>query len=446
VKAFLFAAAALGQTLCYLSLLRIGNLRQHIPAALALFAVLFLLYILTLLILPKENNTDFQPNIIKKKYLLSILTLALLFRCILLPSIPSLSDDIYRYVWEGRVVSEGLNPFALAPDSPALAQLRDATIFPLISRPNLTTIYPPLAQFIFAAASVVNYSVYSMKAAFIIFDLATIGLLLLTLNTLSMNPLRVALYAINPLVIVEFAGSGHLDSAGICFMMLALYLCLKRQSLCSAAVFALSFLVKLFPLLLLPAIIRTRKAAAALIFFCVSAIAFLPFLNAGQGLFHSLGIYAKDWMFNSALHTLLLKVVQDNQLARRIAAFIFIAIASCIYYRFFKQLDREEPISTHHACFQLLGAFLLCMPVVHPWYVCWIVPFLAISPNRAWLFLSGAVFWSYWILRGFAATGQWLESPLVLYLQYIPFFMLLLYDWLSRIRKRNKPCAVPLQP
>ena len=441
MKAFLFAAAALGQSVCYLGLLRIGNLRQHIPEALVLFAVAFLLYILTLRILPKKDNADFRSTIIKKRYLLSILALALLFRCILLPSIPSLSDDIYRYVWEGRVVSEGLNPFALAPDSPALAHLRDATIFSLISRTHLTTIYPPLAQYIFAAASFVNYSVYSMKAAFIIFDLATIGLLLLTLNALSLNPLRVALYAINPLVIIEFSGSGHLDSAGICFMMLSLYLCLKRKSLCSAAVLALSFLVKLFPLLLLPAIMRTRKAAVSLIFFCISASAFLPFLNAGQGLFQSLGIYAKNWMFNSALHTLLLQVVQDNQLARRIAAFIFIAIAAGIYYSIFKRQDLEDSISTHHACFLLLGAFLLCTPVVHPWYVCWIVPFLTIAPNRAWLLLSGAVFGSYWILRGFAATGQWLESPVVLCLQYIPFFTLLLYDWLSPIRKRKKPCA-----
>ena len=89
----------------------------------------------------------------------------------------------------------------------------------------------------------------------------------------------------------------------------------------------------------------------------------------------------------------------------------------------------------------LLGAFLLCTPVVHPWYVCWIVPFLVITPNRAWLYLSGAVFGSYWVLREYAATGLWLESPAVLYAQYIPFFSLLLYDWFPKIRQRRKPCA-----
>ena len=443
MKPVLFATAALGQAGCYLGLLFIGDLRQNIPAALALYGAAFVLFILTLHLLPNEEDSDAWSATINKRYLLAVLALALVFRCILWPSVPSLSDDIYRYVWEGKIVSNGLNPFALAPDSPALADLRDATIFPLISRPNLMTIYPPLAQFIFAAASVVNYSVFSMKAAFIIFDLATIGLLMLTLCALNMNPLRVALYAINPLVIVEFSGSGHLDSAGICFMMLALYLSLKRKSLSSAAVLALSFLVKLFPLLLLPAIMRTRKAAALLIFFYVSAIAFLPFLDAGQGLVHSLGIYTKDWMFNSAIHTLLLQLVQNNQIARRIAALIFISIAAGIYYCFFKGQNNGKPESIYHAGFMLLGAFLLCTPVLHPWYVCWIVPFLVIAHNRAWLFLSGAVFGSYWVLRGFASAGQWLESPTVLCLQYIPFFALLLYDWRRQIRKKRKQCSEP---
>ena len=286
-------------------------------------------------------STKLHPNkgfSLKNRFLLAVLGLAAslpLSSC--WPTVPSLSDDIYRYIWEGRVVSEGLNPFALSPDAPALAHLRDATIFPLVSRPNLPTIYPPLAQFIFAAASSLSYSIGSMKAVFILFDLATISRTAAhPCLRLRMSPLRVAVYALNPLVIVEFSGSGHLDSAGIFFMMLALYLCLKRKSLWSAAALALSFLVKLFPVLLLPALLRKKKAASVLVFLCLALAAFLPFLDAGKGLFHSLGIYTRDWMFNSPLHTLLLLLVQNNQLARLIAAVIFITIASGIYYGYFK--------------------------------------------------------------------------------------------------------------
>ena len=443
MKALLFCTAALGQAGCYLMLTLLGNLRLHVPETLCIFAVVFLLYLFILWLLLHNNNPAPPSLAFKNGYLAAVLGLAVLFRLILWPSIPSLSDDMYRYAWEGRVVCSGHNPYALSPEAPELADLRDSKIFPLVSRPNLATIYPPLAQLIFAAASAVSYSVSSMKAAFILFDLATISLLLLTLASLRKPLQQVAVYALNPLVIVEFSGNDHLDSAGICFMLLALYLCLKGKRLWSSAALALSFLIKLFPLLLLPAILRTKKTVAALIFFCLSFAAFLPFLDAGRGLLHSLGIYAKNWMFNSALHTLLLQLVQDNQIARSIAALIFGTIAAGIYYCFFKRQDLEEPEYIYRVCFLLLGAFLICLPVLHPWYVCWIVPFLAIVPNRAWLFLSGAVFGSYWVLREYAAAGRWLESPMVLYGQYIPFFTLLLYDWCSKIRKRRKPCAVP---
>jgi hypothetical protein len=148
-------------------------------------------------------------------------------------------------------------------------------------------------------------------------------------------------------------------------------------------------------------------------------------------------------MFNSPLHTVMLLLVQDNQIARLIAALIFSAIAAGIYYRYFKKQNREEPKNACHTCFMLIGVFLLCMPVVHPWYICWIVPFLAIFPNRGWIFLSGAVFGSYWVLRGYAATGLWLESSAVLCSQYIPFFSLLVFDYCRHKHQRIQSCTAP---
>ena len=86
------------------------------------------------------------------------------------------------------------------------------------------------------------------------------------------------------------------------------------------------------------------------------------------------------------------------------------------------------------------GLIFAVYPVLHPWYVCWIVPFLVIIPNRAWIFFSGAVFLSYLVLRGYVATGVWEEDPLVKLAQYLPFYGLLLYDggrWLAQ-RSRHK--------
>jgi alpha-1,6-mannosyltransferase len=441
MKALLFCTAALGQAGCYLGLLLLGNLRQNVLKMLCFFAGAFLLYIFTLRLLlcneslKRDGLAARQSFLRRNGYLMAVLGLAVLFRLILWPGIPSLSDDIYRYVWEGRVVASGHNPFALAPNAPRLAQLRDAAIFPLISRPNLTTIYPPLAQFIFAAASAVSYSVASMKAVFILFDLATLAVLLKILAALGKNPLQSAIYALNPLVIVEFSGSGHLDSAGTFFMMLALYLFVKQKHLWSGAALALAFMVKLLPVLLIPVILRKRKLAALALFSVISAAAFLPFIDAGRQLYASLGIYMEHWMFNGSFYNLLIYFIPDNQTARRIAAALFCLAAAGAYYRFLKQDRSLQAENIFRQCLFLLGLFILFTPIVHPWYVCWLVPLVAVVPNRAWLLFSGLVFASYWVLRIYAETGLWKETTSILLIEYVPLYGLLLFDYVRAKKK-----------
>ena len=88
--------------------------------------------------------------------------------------------------------------------------------------------------------------------------------------------------------------------------------------------------------------------------------------------------------------------------------------------------------------FIVLGLLLLVTPVLHPWYVCWIVPFLVIYPNRAWILLTGSVFLSYWVLKGYVASGVWEENLLVVTLEYVPFYGLLLFDGIQGFRKRSQ--------
>jgi len=437
MKLLLLCAAALGQAGCYLALLFLGNLRRHVPETLCIFAVCFLLYLLTLRLLlrneyPERNAPAARQTFMhSNRYLTAVLGLAVLFRLILWPSIPSLSDDLYRYSWEGRVICSGHNPYALSPDAPELKDLRDMKIFPLVSRPNLSTIYPPVAQLIFATASAVSYSVASMKAIFIFFDLAVLALLLRILTTLGKNPLLSAIYALNPLIVIEFSGSGHLDSAGIFFMILALYFCLKRREKLSAVALAMAFLVKLLPLLLLPIIAHKKKFLSFAFFIIISVAAFLPFISAGQKLFASLSLYTENWMFNGSCYNLLLLFVPDNQTARRIIAALFCLVAAAAYYRFNNINRLEHPEIIFRQCLFILGLLLLFTPIVHPWYVCWVVPLVAVVQNRAWLLFSGLVFASYWVLREFNASGQWQESPAVLLIEYLPLYALLLFDYVQ---------------
>ena len=218
------------------------------------FFAAFALYLLSLIVLRTAAKSSMPAGVraagrsrhfLKKNYyLLCILFFALCFRGILWFSPPTLSDDIYRYVWEGKLAVSGISPFAAPPEDPTLAQLRDRVIYPGINRKDLTAVYPPASQFIFAASAWLSPTLGAMKLAFLLFDILNIGLLLLTLHALNMPYTRSAVYAMNPLIIMEFAGSGHSDSAGIFFLLAALYLFLKKRAYSPIVCLALSVLNK----------------------------------------------------------------------------------------------------------------------------------------------------------------------------------------------------------
>ncbi|MFQ5892959.1 MAG: hypothetical protein ACE5H5_01455, partial [Nitrospinota bacterium] len=169
-----------------------------------LAAGLFLLYGAALAVLWR---TDDAPGL-----LAVILGLAVLFRMALVASPPALSSDMYRYIWDGRVQAHGVAPWAHPPNDSALAELRDEAIYPQINRKEARTIYPPAAQAWFRLIhGLVGDSVTGTKAVVVLADLVTIGLVVVLLGQMGAPLHRVALYAWNPLVIVEVASNGHLD-------------------------------------------------------------------------------------------------------------------------------------------------------------------------------------------------------------------------------------------
>ncbi len=344
-------------------------------------------------------------------------------------------------MWEGKLTVSGINPFAVPPEDPALAQLRDQVIYPGINRRDLAAVYPPLSQVIFALTAWLSPTLHAMKLTFIIFDVLSIGILLLTLRELTIDDTRIAIYALNPLIIMEFAGSGHSDSAGIFFLLCALYFFLKKRTCIPVVCLALSVLNKFLPLFFLPFLLARKKVAAMLLFVAAIALFYAPFLNAGTKLFQSLIIYAEHWFFNASLYDALLWVGIDKIAARRMSAAVFLLVMAGLYVWYVRRDSATRGRALYLVAYAGWGAFLLLTPVLHPWYVCWIVPFLVIIPNRAWIFFTGAVFLSYLVLKGYVATGVWEEDPLVKLAQYLPFYGLLLYDggrWLAqRIGNKN---------
>ena len=155
-----------------------------------------------------------------------------------------------------------------------------------------------------------------MNLTFLIFDVLTMVVLMLTLRSLKIDLTRIIIYAWNPLIIMEFAGSGHLDSVAIFFLMLSFYLFIKGKSVSSIVSLALSFVGKLLALIFLPFILQKKKVLSTLIFATIVCVAYLPFLGAGTKLLQSLIIYSKEWVFNGSLYPLFIWILPSPAIAR----------------------------------------------------------------------------------------------------------------------------------
>ncbi len=187
-----------------------------------------------------------------------ILSVAIACRLATLFADPFLSSDIYRYVWDGIVQHAGINPYRYVPADPHLAFLRDASdadIYPMINRKEYArTIYPPLAQMLFWITTFISPTVICMKTVMVLFEGLTLWTILKLLHLLGRPREQAILYAWCPMLIWEIAGSGHLDSAAMAFIGLALLARYHRRPALTGIFLGVAVLVKFYPLVLFPAL------------------------------------------------------------------------------------------------------------------------------------------------------------------------------------------------
>src|SRR5690349_20272520 len=210
------------------------------------------------------------------------LVFAALFRLSILFAPPYLSDDIYRYIWDGRVQAAGINPYRYIPADESLAQLRDEKIYPNINRrDSAPTIYPPVAEAVFLFVTRFSESVTWMKAAMVGFEAVAVWALIQLLSSFGFARQRVLIYAWHPLVIWEFAGSGHADALAVAFIALALLARRKDADSLTGVLLACATCVKLFPIVLFPALYKRGSWKMPLVFVATVLIAYLPYLSVG---------------------------------------------------------------------------------------------------------------------------------------------------------------------
>lgn len=331
---------------------------------------------------------------------------AILFRLLLLPAgfdfeagayqrLLLYDDDIWRYLWEGHVWSAGLNPMEVAPaeldeyevelEHPRLHEKLYAgsnwdgwgDLTDNIGYPEHASPYPWVAQGVFRAAHALRPgSVVVFKLLMVVFDLGVVWLLAGVCRRLGMDDFPLVAYAWCPLVIKEFAGSGHLDAV-LVFLVVA---AVRFADSWGRVALALAVLVKPTPLVLVPAFFKRLGVRGVIL--PLAALALIA-SDPPEGM----KAYAAEWTFNPALARLL----PVHRLAEVLFPLVAVGVVALILYR----KDDGSPQSLHRQGLWLFGTFLLCTPMLAPWYLTWVLPFAALRRAWFWLALSGSIFLSY---------------------------------------------------
>ena len=336
---------------------------------------------------------------LSRRALLAALGAALAWRIVLVTAPPLLSDDINRYVWEGRIQLHGGNPYRWS-DRPTAARwepLRDE-VWEGLNHPHYTAVYPPLFQLAVRAVVGVHDSITAMKAFLVACELATLGLLALVLRRRGLGLERLLVLAWSPLALFEIAGSGHNEAFAILWLVLALLALDRGWPLASALAASAGFMAKFLPGLVAAAWARRYRplhvlAAAAL----AGALAW-PYLDAKRTMLTSLSKYAQFWRFNETLFAPLAALLGSHEAAVRAGALATLALALVLAAR------RVEPA---RAALAVVAASLLLSPNVLPWYGLWLLPLLVVRDAPGALLFTGTVPLAYLAYPDWQSGEPW---------------------------------------
>ncbi len=333
--------------------------------------------------------------------LTDILVFAVVFRLVLLAVPPSLSDDSYRYVWDGVVQLSGVNPYEFAPEDLALSSLHDEPIYRRLNSAPYFTVYPPVSQGVFLLGALLYdqgwlYSHYTIKLILVLMELLAVFIL-----ARMVKARWVLIYALNPLVLVETAGQAHTESALLLLLVLTVYWSKAGRGRLASGALALAGWVKLYPFVLFPFLWRRFRwngiwpgaAIAALVAVPYAA----PYVMANVS--SSLDLYARFFEFNGGFYYAIKKVfsiVTGEDWSKQIGPALrlcFLAALPVIYF-----LDHRLKWPLARAFLITIGLYFVLATTVHPWYLLSLLLLTAILTRASW----------HWYWLGLLAIGTYL--------------------------------------
>ena len=331
-----------------------------------------------------------------------IFTVAILCRLVVLFPEPFLSSDVYRYAWDGVVQHAHINPYRYVPGDKALTFLRapNQDLFDNMNRRDYArTIYPPAAQMMFYVITFINPSVTFMKMGMVLLEVVTVWGLLQMLRLMGMRREWVLVYAWMPMLIWEIAGSGHLDSMAMAWIVLAMVARYKRQPVWTGVFLALAVLTKFYPLVLFPAFYQRGDWKMPATMAGLAAVLYAPYLSVGTMVFGFLGGYVQEEGMNTGTRYFPLQFVQSLPGLAGVSNTAYILFAALVFGALmvwaWRTGCREDSARGAFLwpAFGLALAMMLLFSPHYPWYVAWLVPFMVLLPSMTVTTYVGGLFY-----------------------------------------------------
>ena len=415
--------AILFSVIAYISLAYF-TVREDFLQVMGLYSVAFLGFLILL-----KQKLDFKT--------LALLAIAL--RLLFLPAIPNLSNDFYRFIWDGRMIFNGWNPYLILPENNPELIFGGAELYAGMGSMNGShyTCYPPINQLSFFIPSIffsenLLGSTIVMRILIILADLGTLYFGKKLLEHFRLPPKNIFLYVLNPFIIIEMTGNLHFEGLMLFFLVWSLYLLFQNKWQWAAVLFACSVSVKLIPLLFLPLFYRKLKFKKSLFFYSIvgltSALLFLPFLSTElyQNFMKSIHLYFQNFEFNASIYYVIREIGYQKvgyniiQTVGKITPFIILSLVLGLTF-----IRKNEK---HRILFQsmiiAICSYYFISSVVHPWYIA--VP-LIISAFTNYKF---PLVWSFLVMLSYIAYSNtvYQENLWFIAIEYIFVYSLFIYE------------------
>jgi len=389
-----------------------------------LYSILFisssLIYLIFIFLL---NKCDVNQN-----QLFLVIGVLLLFKILFINTEPIGSDDYYRYIWDGKVQVNGINPYLFSPEDSTLRFLHSELLPEKVSYPEIKTIYFPVSQWLFAISyQISGENAIGLKIFYLLFELLLLVSLFYLLKQFSINTKYILIYAALPLITFQFFIDAHIDIVGAAFLIASLTLYFYNKKLLSYVMLGLSISVKPTGLLLIPFLFQNEqrmynKLKAVFVPLLIFILTFLPYVFSATPI-DTLINYTANWTFNGMVYNFLNIFFADNLTIRILCAILFLVV---LLFLFTSKMDLIKKF--------YLSLFLLMIfsPVVHPWYLIWFAIFLPIVRSFSGIYLVAAVSLTSISVVGYQLNSTWQESTIVLLAEYIPLTLILLYEILNK--------------